>query len=71
MWLSSTNFIRELQLQGVLLAHHIDTLLNPADDGTKVLDRRKLKPVGDMMMDLAMLVQATKMILTCVSDNFA
>ena len=64
------HFIRDLIIAGVITTEHVDTLLNVADMGTKVLSKRKFIPFADMAMGHAPLVQPTKRQKTEVSDEF-
>lgn len=64
------HFIRQLIELGVILIEHVDTLLNVADIGTKVLSKRKFEPLADMALGHTELVIPTKRKRTERSDEF-
>jgi len=64
------HLVRELVQAGVVATEHVDTLVNPADVGTKVLGRRKFEPIADLALGRAELVRPTKRKRTETSDEF-
>ena len=64
------HFIRSLVQGGVISLEHVDTLLNVADIGTKVLGKRQFLPLSVIAMGHGELVRPTKRCRTEQSDEF-
>ena len=64
------HLVRELVAAGVLTTEHVDTLVNPADIGTKVLGKRSFEPLAEMSLGHGELVRPTKRRRTEPSDEF-
>ena len=65
------HFIRELQLMGVLVTDHVDSIFNPADLGTKTVGKNIHEPLSEMSMGRGTLPISSKKIKTVISDDFA
>jgi hypothetical protein len=64
------HLLRTLQEVGVLTIEHVDTLLNPADIGTKNLGKRKHAELARICLGQEEPVRATKRRRTERSDEF-
>ena len=65
------HFTRDLIDNGVIVQEHVETSLNVADIGTKVLGKRTFLALSDLSMGRGAIQKPTKRVKTVVSDEFA
>ena len=65
------HFTRDLIDNGVICQEHVETSLNVADIGTKVLGKRTFLALSDLSMGRDTIQKPTKRVKTVISDEFA